>query len=110
MSLQVRVKAEQERRRRERHGLVTASPYSTFQEKYRHDPAGFVHDCIRFNRSDGPTVYQDQVLAELPERNRATVRGPHGLGKTALAAWCILWFALTRDGDDWKVPTTASAW
>ena len=40
------------------------------------------------------------------------VRGPHGLGKTALAAIGVLWFATTRDiaGVDWKVPTTASAW
>lgn len=49
-------------------------------------------------------------MAELPERKRVTVRGPHGLGKTAMAAWIILWFALTRDGGDWKIPTTASAW
>lgn len=39
-----------------------------------------------------------------------SIRGPHGLGKTALAAITILWFALTRDGEDWKIPTTASAW
>ena len=32
------------------------------------------------------------------------------MGKTALAAWIVLWFALTRDGEDWKIPTTASAW
>jgi hypothetical protein len=40
------------------------------------------------------------------------VRGPHGLGKTAEAAWAVLWFALTREAaaEDWKVPTTASVW
>ena len=38
------------------------------------------------------------------------MRGPHGLGKTAMLAWFVLWFALTRDGEDWKVPTTASVW
>lgn len=38
------------------------------------------------------------------------MRGPHGLGKTALAAWAVLWFALTREGEDWKIITTASAW
>ena len=35
-------------------------------------------------------------------------------GKTTIAAWLILWFAPTRDGnpkyEDWKIPTTASAW
>jgi intein/homing endonuclease len=29
---------------------------------------------------------------------------------TAFDAWVIHWFALTRDGEDWKLPTTASAW
>jgi hypothetical protein len=52
------------------------------------------------------------VLGELVGRKRVAVRGPHGLGKTAVAALAILWFALTRDdaGIDWKIPTTASAW
>ena len=27
-----------------------------------------------------------------------------------MAAWIVLWFALVHDGEDWKVPTTASAW
>jgi hypothetical protein len=27
-----------------------------------------------------------------------------------MMAWIVLWFALTRDGKDWKVVTTASAW
>lgn len=49
-------------------------------------------------------------MEELPVKRRACVRGPHGLGKTALASWAVLWFALTRDGEDWKMPTTASAW
>ena len=38
------------------------------------------------------------------------MRSPHGVGKTALAAQTVLWFALTRDEEDWKIPTTASAW
>lgn len=38
------------------------------------------------------------------------MRGPHGLGKTALASWLTHWYALTRDGLDWKVITTASVW
>jgi len=51
------------------------------------------------------------MMALLPEKKRVSARGPHGLGKTAMAAWTILWFSLTRDGDDdWKIPTTASAW
>lgn len=44
------------------------------------------------------------------KHRRLAIRGPHGLGKTALSSWAVLIFALTRDGEDWKVITTASAW
>ena len=49
-------------------------------------------------------------MGALPSKRRVAVRGPHGLGKTALSAWVVWWFALTRDGEDWKIITTASAW
>lgn len=77
---------------------------------YLKDAAGFARDCIRTD--DGPTAYQRRVLepyGAAPVVRRA-VRGPHGLGKTCLASWLALWFALTRDaaGVDWKIVTTAS--
>jgi hypothetical protein len=53
--------------------------------------------------------YQDEILAALVARRRVAVRGPHGLGKTALAAWAVLW-GLGTFGDDAKIVTTASAW
>ena len=56
----------------------------------------------------GPAPYQREIMEALPAKRRVAVRGPHGLGKTALASWMILWFALTRDGADWKIITTAS--
>jgi len=45
----------------------------------------------------------------LVKRRRVAVRGPHGLGKTALAAWAVLW-GLGTFGQDAKIVTTASAW
>lgn len=87
----------------------TTDSYSTFQIKYHADPVGFVRDCIEF-RGDGPTAYQIEGLETLVANRRFSLRGPHGLGKTAFMAWVILWFSLTRDGTDWKIPTTASAW
>lgn len=85
--------------------------YAVFRRVYRNDPAAFVHDCFDWPRGDGPTVYQDEILSAIPAQQRVCVRGPHGLGKTAMAAWVILWFALTRDVDgDWKCVATASAW
>ena len=44
------------------------------------------------------------------EVGRVCVRSPHTAGKTAMAAVLMIWFALTRDGEDWKAPTTASNW
>ncbi len=78
---------------------------------YAADPVAWMHDCIRWDDDEGPADYQEATLAALPEYLRVAVRGPRGAGKTAPAAWAVLWFATTRDGlDDWKVPTTAGAW
>ncbi len=83
-----------------------------FKRKYRNDPALFVLDCFNWSPDEGPALYQLEILSALVERRRVAVRGPHGLGKTSIAAWVVLWFALTRDGgeSDWKIVTTASAW
>lgn len=84
------------------------SARSAFTEKYYHDPERFNRECF----SDALSEYQGEICTTLADKRRISVRGPHGLGKTALAARLILWFVLTREAntDDWKVPTTASAW
>jgi hypothetical protein len=87
-----------------------ADPYRAFQERYRDSPRGFVTDCVDFRRGDGPTDYQFELLDDLISYRKISFRGPHGIGKTAFDSWVIHWFALTRDGEDWKLPTTASAW
>jgi len=83
-----------------------------FAEVYADHPDRFVLECFTWKPGEGPTPDQLDVLRELPARRRAALRGPHGLGKTALAAWVVLWFGLTRNcvEGDWKVVTTASAW
>jgi hypothetical protein len=89
------------------------TPYQKFQEKYRNNPKGFVNDCFKWEDGAGPTFYQEEILDELIEHKRIAIRGPHGLGKTALASWIVLWFCLTRDGidnADFKAPLTASNW
>ena len=84
--------------------------YDTFKKLYRDDPAGFVVDCFKWDGQDRPTDYQLDIVDTLSKKQRLAVRGPHGLGKTALAAQVVLWFSLTRDGTDWKIITTAGAW
>jgi len=81
--------------------------------RYREEPEQFVLECFRWADGEGPTLYQREILRELKARRRIAVRSPHGSGKTALAAWIALWFALTRDAmskGDWKIVMTASAW
>lgn len=96
-------------RLQERNGGAT-DQYRAFKRQYRHDPVAFVQDCFDWRTGQGATAYQSEILAALPAKRRVAVRGPHGLGKTTLASWVVLWFALTRDGEDWKLATTASAW
>lgn len=75
-------------------------------------PALWAAEVIDWPEGESLTTYQNEILEELPARRRAAVRGPHGLGKSALAAITVLWFSTTRDmaGIDWKVICTASAW
>ena len=78
---------------------------------YREDPVGFVAHCFAWPGGQCPTPYQEETLRLLAAEHRVAMVGPHGEGKTAVAAWALLWFALTREGaTDWKVVTTASAW
>ena len=59
-----------------------------------------------------PAWYQTMILKKLADVKKVSVIGPHGLGKTALDAVAVFWFALTREaaGVDWKVVTTAGVW
>lgn len=105
-----RAKAERHRRERVASGAVTKSAYKLFQEKYFYDPVNFVKDCINLPKNNEIADYQADALNGLANYYRFSIRSCHGVGKTALAAWAVNWFALTRDGMDWKIACTASAW
>lgn len=79
---------------------------------YYFEPVRFALECFTWNHDEDLTAYQAEILAALVRKRKISVRGPHGLGKTALMAIIVLWFALTRDasGVDWKIVTTAGAW
>jgi len=66
----------------------------------------FVRDVLRVQKI---ADYQEAILRHFVIHKRAAVRGPHGLGKTTLAAWIVLW-GIACHGDDVKIVTTASAW
>lgn len=84
--------------------------YRAFQVKYQHDPARFITDCVDWG-NDCPASYQLDIARLIVEYDRVAARGPRGLGKSALAALLIHWWALVWDGrEDWKAVTTASVW
>lgn len=93
---------------------------STFKDsqKFMNDPLGFVRSIFPWGKGalegeDGPDEWQAQFLHDLGEATRdakgtvqfATSSG-HGVGKTALVAWIILWFLSTRPHP--QVVTTAN--
>lgn len=102
---------------RDRLRVVVASRTSTgrtraYFDAYGAAPSRWAHEVIDWPDGQELAGYQDDVLTALAARRRAAVRGPHGLGKSAVSALTVLWFATTREagGLDWKVLTTASAW
>ena len=78
-------------------------------DEYITNPVAWVKDFVEFPEGAGTTDYQDDALIYLEKDHRLTMRGPHGLGKTFVAALAILWFLSTRPWDT-KIPCMASSW
>ncbi len=76
------------------------------------DPCAFADQCIDWPEGQSLAPYQRELMQALVEHRRVSARGPHGLGKSAVSALLLLWFALGRElaGEDWKIMTTAGAW
>lgn len=80
--------------------------------RWRVDPAAFAVEAFRWPEGKELRGPQRRALRALAKDRRLALRSLHGVGKTGTAAFAVLWFACTREwaGDDWKCPTTASAW
>lgn len=82
-------------------------------DAYRASIPLFVRDVLGVN-GDPPYhdvihPYQEDILDALLQYRRVSVRAPHGAGKTAIAAWVVLWVMAVHERDV-KAVTTASAW
>lgn len=81
--------------------------------QFKDDPLGFVLFVFPWGvegttlaKEEGPDVWQTKVLHEISQRLsrgdeaqeavRIAVASGHGIGKTALVAWLIIWFIATR--------------
>jgi hypothetical protein len=87
--------------------LGSNNKFRDFQETYRHDRVAFVYDCLpKLRRTFAP--YQEEILANYDiGYRRQAVRGPHGLGKTLIAA-ILVHHTLLTTAEDVTVPTLAS--
>lgn len=86
-----------------------SSEYKRFQRTYSRDRIAFVYDVMP-EAAKSLAFYQEEMLGEFDNGvTRLAVRGPHGLGKTFVAAILVHHGILTAE-EDAKVPTTASAW
>ena len=68
---------------------------------YADHPVEFVEDVIKAK----PDPEQARILESVAHNTMTSVRSGHGIGKSTVEAWCIIWFMLTRPFP--KIPCTA---
>lgn len=68
---------------------------------YAHEPVYFVEDIIRAT----PDQNQKNILRSLRDNAMTSVRSGHGVGKSAVESWAVIWFLCTRPFP--KIPCTA---
>jgi len=63
------------------------------ERKYSRDFIGFVRDSFDFTglKLDRPTSQQEEIAEALIRYGRVCVSAGGGIGKTAEAAWCVIW-------------------
>jgi hypothetical protein len=73
------------------------------------EPIGTRSAAVRDRRAwrDSRTLASGSAAGPWPEEKRLAIRSGHGVGKTALLAWIVLWFAFTRR--NYKIPITANS-
>jgi hypothetical protein len=78
---------------------------SEYREKYFNDPLRWITDFVKI---DLPKYHIDILSLIRNGETKIAIYGPHGLGKSVLAANIVLWAGATSS--DCKIITTASAW
>ena len=68
---------------------------------YADHPTAFVKDIIQAT----PDKEQAKILESVAKNQLTTVRSGHGVGKSTVEAWVVIWFLLTRPFP--KIPCTA---
>ena len=64
-----------------------------FQQRYVNDPELFVKEILKLT----PDEWQSKVLSWVAQgERRISIRSGHGVGKSSLASWLMIWHQLTR--------------
>ena len=71
--------------------------------KSKSNPLIFVTDVLGVT----PEPWQAEALVAVGKHDRVSIRSGHGVGKTTLQAWLVLWFLLTHQ--NCKVPVAANS-
>jgi hypothetical protein len=71
---------------------VLASDVQFLVDRYVNDPVAFVREILGAE----PDAWQTEVLTSIVDNQRSAVASGHGIGKTALTSFIILWFMATR--------------
>ena len=79
------------------------APWQRSWLKSKNNPLIFVRDVLGAT----PEPWQAEALEAVGRHDRVSIRSGHGVGKTTLEAWLILWFLLTRQ--NCKVPVAANS-
>ena len=70
-----------------------ATTFDEFISLYRDNPVGFVRDVL----GQSPTKWQEEALRKVAAgRRRISIRAGHGVGKSTVCAWAVVWFMCTR--------------
>jgi phage terminase large subunit len=79
-------------------GRKTEDVFEQFA-RFRDDPVGLVRHCwgdvSARRRSDG-SRYQEEFIASVAAHPRNTLVSGHGVGKSTIIAWLVIWFLVTR--------------
>ena len=67
--------------------------YREFLERYYDDPVGFVANVLNVK----PQAWQADLLNQFARgTRRCSIAAGHGVGKSAVTSWAMLWMLLTR--------------
>jgi phage terminase large subunit len=83
--------------------MASEKNWQTAWMRSRDNPLLFVTDVLGAK----PEPWQAEALQAVGQHDRVSIRSGHGVGKTTLEAWLILWFLLTRQ--NCKVPVAANS-